>query len=80
MPTYLTMLYAATDGSHFSAEQCALIVHELAEIDLSAIPSDQSANVLDFLSMQLLHQQVDDEIVKHIENLAAGLSHRLSTT
>lgn len=80
MHPYLAMLYAATDGSHFSAEHCALVVRELAKLELSSIPNDQTSNVLEFLNKQLLHQQVDDEILKLIEDLAAELAIRLATT
>ena len=73
------MLFAATNDSYFSPSQCALIVHELAELDMSSIPSEQTSNVLEFLNMQLLHQQVDVDIRKRIEDLAAGLASRLST-
>lgn len=80
MHTHLTMLYAAKNGGDFSANQCALIVRELAKLNLSSIPSEQTSNVLEFLNMQLLHQQVDCEILKRVEELADGLASRLSTT
>lgn len=80
MHTHLTMLYAATNDSNFSPNQCELIVRELAKLDLSSIPSEQTANVLEFLNMQLLHRQVDSEILKPIEDLAVRLASRLSTT
>lgn len=80
MHTHLTMLYAATNDSCFSPNQCALIVRELATVDLSSIPNEQTSNVLEFVNMQLLHEQVDREILKPIEDLAAGLASRLLTT
>jgi hypothetical protein len=73
------MLYAAKNGGHFSADQCALIVLELAKLNPSSIPSDQTSNVLEFLNLQLLHQQVDVENLKSIEDLATELAIRHST-
>ena len=80
MHIHLTMLYAATNDSRFSPNQCALIVRELATVDLSSIPNEQTSNVLEFVNMQLLHEQVDREVLKPIEDLAAGLASRLLTT
>lgn len=80
MHTNLVMLYAATNGSYFSPNQCDLIVRELATVDLSSIPSEQTSNVMEFLNMQLLHEQVDSEILRPIEALATGLASRLAMT
>jgi len=80
MHTHLAKLYAAKNGSCFSAKQCALIVRELAEVELSSIPGEQTSNVLEFLNMQLLHEQVDSEFRKPIDDLAAGLASRVWTT
>lgn len=78
MQTCLEILCTATDGSQFSADQCVLIVRELSEIDPLAISIDQTRNVLDFLNVQLLYEQVDREILERIEDLAAKLARRLA--
>lgn len=79
MYAYLNILYAARSGGQLSSDECRLITRELSEVDSSVIPGEQVQNVLDFLNQQLLHQQVDRDLVKRIEDLTSKLALRLAT-
>lgn len=76
MHTHLDLLYAAKKGGEISAAQCRIISLELSGVDPVLIPSEQVQNVLDFLNQQLLHQQIDTELVQAIETLVAKLEKR----
>lgn len=76
MHTHLDLLYAAKKGGEISAAQWRIISLELSGVDPVLIPSEQVQNVLDFLNQQLLHQQIDTELVQAIETLVAKLEKR----
>lgn len=80
MHTHLNLLYATRYGGQLSADQCRLITRELSGLDSSVIPSEQIQNVLDFLNQELLHQQVDRDVLEQIEELTSELALRSKKT